>query len=364
MSASIGMTDTSSASAAPLSDIPPDITQLGLKIYPFVSAVDAQRIYAKLRDEVTDLKAKLSKTSKDLNHVGHELDQMVKKNTKLDDELDQMVKKNAKLDDELKIIQIDKQSLAKRLDLAMLAASESKTTKNDDAFIAIEGELKEYKKELSVAKEQLRLAHKKVFEAKLHIETLAEEKRVIELSNTKLVARNKRWDDHTHEEQLQLQEQRNDLKKQQDFLTQYERSLIDKGYKLEDQEEKIFKKEQELTRRTKEMEKKSSDLIDMEKRLKGKEKYLTEWSFELTHKQETADQEKSALRIKQQEYRELQDALAQSEASMKLSQERFLKFTSRPVLSAIAANTSYPKSSDSQETIKFETKVGFFPTFF
>jgi DNA repair exonuclease SbcCD ATPase subunit len=349
MSASIVMTDTSTSSAAPVSDIPPDITQLGLTIHPFVSAVDAERIYAKLRDEVTDLKAKLSKTRKDLNHVGHELDQMVKK--------------NSKLDDELKIIQIDKQSLAKRLDLAMLAASESKTTKNDDAFIAIEGELKEYKKELSVAKDQLRLAHKKVFEAKLHIETLAEEKRVIELSNSKLVARNKRWDDRTHEEQLQLQQQRNDLKKQQDFLTQYERSLIDKGYKLEDQEEKVLKKEQELTRRTKEMEKKSSDLIDMEKRLKGKEKYLTEWSFELTHKQETADQEKLALRIKQQEYRELQDALAQSEASMKLSQERFLKFTSRPVLSAIAANTSSPKSSDSQETLKIETKVGFFPTF-
>jgi DNA repair exonuclease SbcCD ATPase subunit len=350
MSASIVMTDTSTSSAAPVSDIPPDITQSGLTIHPFVSAVDAERIYAKLRDEVTDLKAKLSKTRKDLNHVGHELDQMVKK--------------NLELDDELKIIQIDKQSLAKRLDLAMLAASESKTTKNDDAFIAIEGELKEYKKELSVAKDQLRLAHKKVFEAKLHIETLAEEKRVIELSNSKLVARNKRWDDRTHEEQLQLQQQRNDLKKQQDFLTQYERSLIDKGYKLEDQEEKVLKKEQELTRRTKEMEKKSSDLIDMEKRLKGKEKYLTEWSFELTHKQETADQEKLALRIKQQEYRELQDALAQSEASMKLSQERFLKFTSRPVLSAIAANTSSPKSSDSQETLKIETKVGFFPTFF
>jgi septal ring factor EnvC (AmiA/AmiB activator) len=311
-----------SSSSAPDSDFPADVAHVGLPVHSFVSLVEVQPIFDQLRSENVDLKTELSKTSKDLSQVSNKLLAMTEE--------------NKKLDDQLKIAQLDKQTL---------------------------------KEELRSAKEELSHCIHTNSRPRHELETLIEAKRGLELSNAKLVDEDTEWCHNTHAEQILLQARMNDFKKQQVFFAETERLILEKRFKLETREEQALKKEKDLNRRAKEMEKKYSKFIDLkvlQKHLEEKEKYLTEWSFDLTSMQEAADEETLALRRKEEELRELEKDILESNPGMKLSQERLLKFTSECSMSAMAASPSSDKSSSSgsDSTIKASTKVCLFPTFF
>jgi hypothetical protein len=138
------------------------------------------------------------------------------------------------------------------------------------------------------------------------IEALTRDKLALEWRNEELEATVKAYSDYTHVQQILLEKDKEDLKRQMAFVKQHEGQLIHKRRVMAAEQELQRKKEQQLDERAAQLEKASTELATMDNQLKANEQSLNEWAFRLHLKEEAADKKSVALRVKQEELRALQ----------------------------------------------------------
>jgi hypothetical protein len=156
-----------------------------------------------------------------------------------------------------------------------------------------------------------------IVDSKSAIEALTRDTLALEWRNEELEATVKAYSDYTHVQQILLEKDKEDLKRHMAFVKQHEGQLIHKRRVIAAEQELQRKKEQQLDERAARLEKASAELATMDNQLKAKEQSLNEWAFCLHLKEEAADKNSVALRVKQEERSALQVTMVTDASQMK-----------------------------------------------
>jgi chromosome segregation ATPase len=271
---------TGSSSSARVTQFRAEIPRFGFLVRDFVPIGEFKSRYAELLNKTIQIKAKLTKTSQDHNHIG--------------DALMEMAEKNRRLVQDIQGIEPHKQTFLKRLAsvTAKVDYSELMITEKENPFQAIRNELQKTTKKLLIDKVVLHDANRKPVDLKHDVETHINDKGVCELETAELIEQNKKSRNHTHEAQLLQKKTRDEIAMQRSVLEKTVVAL-----------EKIMRQREEYFKRgANEMDKKSSELHDKEAGV-----------FLLTRDLETTEKEAVTLALKQDDMKMTQTAMMQGE---------------------------------------------------
>jgi hypothetical protein len=325
-------------------ELPNNIGQLDFALKSTVSLEDAQQHHTRLEHEVVDLTSDVSAVGKIMDEgrqklVGinahkksfhDEIREVLFHNQSLMTSLNSAISKllgseaissttdavsigseseplmsvkNTRVDDQDKRSQSEAENVLQMLQSLMdkFDATKIHTASNHDLVTALQNELKQSRQELLITKDLLRDALQNVSHSPVQIETLTEVQRSVATRNGRLAEENNRWRDQMQEDQILLQEEKDEVERQQGLLAHYQRSLMEKKFKLQDEETKLRNKQHELDRRAEDIQKTSFEFLEMENSLKERQKSLTAWAFRLHLREATVHEKELALRTKEEQ---------------------------------------------------------------